>query len=85
MIQDIRYAFRLLVRDRAFTFAALVSLAVGIGAATGVFSVVDRILFRAARPRFSAMLLASFAAIGLILSAVRVYGVLGFMVSKANP
>src|SRR5580698_11039536 len=47
MIHDIRYAFRLLLRDRAFTFAALVSLALGIGAATGVFSVVDRILFRA--------------------------------------
>jgi putative ABC transport system permease protein len=47
MIQDIRYAFRLLLRDRAFTCAALISLALGIGAATGVFSVVDRILFRA--------------------------------------
>jgi len=47
MIQDIRFAIRLLLRDRAFTVAALVSLALGIGAATGVFSVVDRILFRA--------------------------------------
>ncbi len=47
MFQDIRFAFRLLLRDRAFTFATLISLAVGIGAATGVFSVVDRILFRA--------------------------------------
>ncbi len=47
MLQDLRYAFRLLLRDGAFSFAALVSLALGIGAATGVFSVVDRILFRA--------------------------------------
>jgi putative ABC transport system permease protein len=47
MIQDIRYALRLLLRDRGFTCAALLSLALGIGAATGVFSVVDRILFRA--------------------------------------
>ena len=35
----------------------------------------------AARPRFNAMLLACFAAIGLILSRVGVYGVLGFVVS----
>jgi hypothetical protein len=42
MFQDIRYALRLLLRDRAFAFAALISLALGIGAAAGVFSVVDR-------------------------------------------
>jgi putative ABC transport system permease protein len=35
----------------------------------------------AARPRFNAMLLAWFAGIGLMLSAVGVYGVLGFTVS----
>jgi predicted permease len=46
MFQDLRYAFRLLLRDRAFALAALISLALGIGAAAGVFSVVDRILFR---------------------------------------
>ncbi len=33
------------------------------------------------RPRFNAMLLAAFAAVGLILSGVGVYGVLGFVVS----
>src|SRR5580704_14113813 len=46
MIRDLRYALRLLARDRAFALAAIVSLALGIGATTAVFSVVDRILFR---------------------------------------
>ncbi len=45
-LQDIRYAARLLVRDRALSAVAIVSLALGIGATTAVFSVVDRILFR---------------------------------------
>src|ERR1700722_566893 len=46
MIRDLRYALRLLARDRAFALAAIVSLALGIGATTAVFSVVDSILFR---------------------------------------
>jgi len=46
VIQDIRYALRLLVRNRTFSAAAILSLALGIGATTSVFSVVDRILFR---------------------------------------
>jgi len=45
-LQDLRYAARLLVRDRALSAVAIVSLALGIGATTSVFSVVDRILFR---------------------------------------
>jgi predicted permease len=46
MIRDLRHALRLLARDRGFALAAIVSLALGIGATTAVFSVVDRILFR---------------------------------------
>ena len=45
-VQDIRYALRLLARNRTFSVAAILSLALGIGATTSVFSVVDRILFR---------------------------------------
>src|SRR5437762_3176357 len=44
--QDTRYALRSFVRTPAFTLAALFALALGIGATTAVFSVVDRILFR---------------------------------------
>ena len=45
-IQDIRYALRLLIRNRTFSVLAILSLALGIGATASVFSVVDRILFR---------------------------------------
>jgi predicted permease len=45
-VQDVRYALRLLLRNRTFAAVAILSLALGIGATTSVFSVVDRILFR---------------------------------------
>jgi predicted permease len=44
--QDVRYALRGFRRNWVFTVAVIATLAVGIGAATAVFSVVDRILFR---------------------------------------
>ena len=44
--QDARYSVRVLFRHRAFSSVAILSLALGIGATTSVFSVVDRILFR---------------------------------------
>jgi predicted permease len=45
--QDVRYALRGFRRNPVFTIAVIATLAVGIGATTAVFSVVDRILFRA--------------------------------------
>jgi putative ABC transport system permease protein len=45
--QDVRYAMRGFGRNPAFTITVLLTLALGIGATTAVFSVVDRILFRA--------------------------------------
>ena len=43
---DLRYALRGFRRAPAFTLTALLVIALGIGATTAVFSVVDRILFR---------------------------------------
>jgi putative ABC transport system permease protein len=46
LAQDFRYAARALRRAPAFALTAILTAALGIGAATAVFSVVDRILFR---------------------------------------
>lgn len=44
---DLRYAIRGLIRNPAFALTAILAATLGIGAATAVFSAVDRILFRA--------------------------------------
>jgi len=46
LLNDVRFALRTLVRDRSFSLTALLTLAVGIGASTAIFSVVDGVLLR---------------------------------------
>ena len=47
LVQDVRYGWRMWGRNPSFATMAVLSLALGIGANTAIYSVMDAILFRA--------------------------------------
>src|SRR5438067_1153312 len=46
LLQDVRFGWRQLRRTPGFTIAALLALALGIGATTAIFTVLDRVVLR---------------------------------------
>src|SRR5262245_33031513 len=46
LLPDLRYGLRMLLRQKIFAFVAVLSLALGIGANTAIYSVIDSMLIQ---------------------------------------
>ena len=73
--RDVRYAFRMFVRNPGFTIIILLTLAMGIGANTAIFTIVNGVLLRPLaypKPEQLMYLTTEFPALGLARNALSV-------------
>ena len=77
LLQDIRFAFRQLRKSRGFAAVAILTLALGIGANTAVFSVADAVLLKPLR-------FADPASLAIVWEKLPEYGIARNTVSPPN-
>ena len=77
LLYDLRYGIRMLLKNPGFTFAALITLALGIASSTAIFSVIDGVLLHPLQYPDSEKIM-------VVLPTIRSTGAAGGAVAPAN-
>ncbi|HZE57134.1 MAG TPA: ABC transporter permease [Chthoniobacterales bacterium] len=77
LLYDLRYGIRMLLKNPGFTFAALITLALGIASSTAIFSVIDGVLLHPLQYPDSKKIM-------MVLPTMRTTGAAGGAVAPAN-
>ncbi len=77
LLYDLRYGIRMLLKNPGFTFAALITLALGIASSTAIFSVIDGVLLHPLQYPDSEKIM-------VVLPTMRSTGAAGGAVAPAN-